>query len=1159
MDAGAGRPPLAPALAIITGDESAPGSAESSPSGRRSTLSGARFTRPASALRKRVASSSSLSSAGSEGSLSSQTRGTQGRPRRRSSLSVIRNKQPESSGTNWWEENEALLLHKLQRDVFRARNEQAVFVTKVFKIKKGLKDRDDLKKQLLVICKSTATNKRADILVHIVTLKTWSIRSSNSLQSLRVVDGAPAIPFSSLFDDSSLTLKLEFHGKTFKSKLYMLAKSLGDKSITQYTLLELCRRYFGFAPSMMGVNISELQLLATDERYLNRCALFNESRTSARDLDSPSNSSSGRPAPARGLAGAEGDVPGDLRGNGNDRRESDDDDDDGDPNEDIDERSLGDGSHSGGGGHRGSSRSRRKSDDEDEAPPVELLNVAEQEELLQILEAEGLTSVTSGKLSETLHARIHALEEETGSTMRQWENRGDNTDYVSDNAASQDPVGLFDPIAVLVDQLERVHDELSDMDAWMANYNMELNTMRKDIHKIEHENNRLQVQARNHESLRLHLATLLSRYAVSPSAIEVIDNLDIILRQDALGEVEKGAQPAEGKEPALVRLSKTATELNLAAAGQAHLRHLPAHERNANSYSNKDAHFAEEPYLRAINQRVTELHDQVERFCSYVHFFISNRIRSNADIFRQTIASISSSHASQLPCIARQDAMHRTMAPYRTLIGALQELQDGGFESVVQVYVSDMGEAYGDVVRNFNNVMSKLAFSNSNERFAAAHRLALQTSEEARIGDHMSERQLSEAIAQKVVSAVFAPRQEDLSLSRAFAHSLEQIVPMVMDEQDFLGSAFYSINEESGKASSSEGQSNGVEFFGGRMTSDEAVRQRNATLDKIFIGKADLMTGLASFVQQAHAQRDIVQILLMLAETEAVVLEYGKRSKFIRGILMDAPSGLRPQLENALRAWVDEQRAWASAARSNELTSQPGILGGLLKLPRLIDMVTALWDESAARQRSICPRETYDSRSTKFGQNAIGNGLEQLTTTVLQTVERLCVASHGAADRLRIENFHFAIETLPYRGGTALQRVVLDARKEFESSLERLVLVLLKANLSGLFDFVQEVDDLLETCDISQLVYHRPRAILAAVLQENSETRLRKGLEAVRNAAHAQFPQNPPVFALVLASARDTLLQTYDHYVHLVTEGYGDLVKPTRSQVEDLVQKVLVA
>lgn len=1017
-------------------------------------------------------------------------------------------------------------MRKLQAEVFQNRGEQVVFVSKAMKLKKGLKDKNDLKKQVLAICKTHSSNKRDDLVVHVLTLKSWSIRSSNSLQSLRIVDGAPQLPFTTVFQDSSLTLKLEFHGKTFKTKLFFVITSLGDKSIIEYTLLELCQRYFGFAPSMINVNPSELQLMATDERYMRRCTLFDE-HMRPKGTESPSNGYSSN-GPALELESS--------------------DDDDGEV-----KTTSNQGGVNGGNKNMRSLSSHRKSEDSEDNQPVELLSTAEHDELLQILEAEGLTSVTSMKLSDELQSRIHKLEEETGSTLRQWENRGDSSDYISDAmvAAGQSPE-LFDPIAILVDQLEQVYDELSDMDAWMSNYNLELKTMRKDIQKIEAENERLQVQSRNHENLRLHLATLLSHYAVSAGAIEVLDNLDAILRHDTLSEVEHGGSPAQGQDPALVRLSNTATELSLAVVGKAHLRHLPRHERNSANLALKDSQFAEEAHLRAINQRVLELRDQIKHFCNFVFSFIKIRIKNSADKFRQTIVSGSASDYSQLPFVVRQDSMHRVMTPYRVLIGALQELEDDGFRRVVHEYVSDMGEAYGDVLRNFSTNMGKLALSQHVSQITefSIQRLTLQATDDANLGDHDGERRNAEGLAQQLVAMSFGSQQE-LSLAHAYAHTLEQVIPMIMDEQDFLGSTFYSMNE--GSNNPTDGT---AEFFGGHLTSDQAVRERNETLEEIFVRRGGVLAGLSAFIEKAHAQRDIVQIIFMLVETEAILAEYGKRSKFLRGIFMDTPKGLRPQLENALKGWIEEQRSWVTSTRSTEFRSNPGVLSALRKLPRLVDIVTALWDECTARQREICSQEPYTSQSSKFKDSAVGSGLDLLTTTVLQTVERLSV-SLEIADRLRAENFHFAVETLPFRGGSALQRVVMEARKEFEAALDRFVQSCINKHVPHLLSFVREIEALLETCDVSQIVYYKPRSELAAVLQSNSEQNITKGLQGIRHEVEIQLSSNPPVFALVLVSAQDTFLEKFSHYVELVTEGYGDIVRPTLAQVTMLAHTIL--
>jgi len=1016
---------------------------------------------------------------------------------------------------DWWEESEAVLLHKVQGDVFSNKGEQVVFVCKLLRLKKGSKEKKDLQRQLLVVCKAAPKSKEA-LIVHVMNLKGWSVRTSVALRTLRIIDGDPDLPFTTGIGDSNLIVKLEFHPKGTKQKFYFLMRTYKDKGALQYVFYELCSQMFGFEPSLVSINPSELQLQATEEDFIKRCALLDNKGGSVII-----------PEFFDGDRARE-----ELAKDENDR----------------DEETIQ--NQSGKSSHFATKQGMALKD---------ILSVDEQEELGEILREEGLDNVSSGDLASRLSSLVNELEEESGDILRQWENRGNNSDYVGKTAVSPPTKGstFFDPIALLVEQLEEVHQELTEMDSWMANYNLELRTMRKGVHKIENENNRLQTEARNHDALRMHLVKMLSHYAISPETTEVLSNLDQILREDTLEEVENGAKPKTGIPPAMERLSNTAAELRLALCGMAHFRHSKG-QANGSLQTRRegdDDTYPEEPFIRATDERVQELRQMIDRFCGLVQFFIANRIRSNADAFRNTIASISQSHLNRLPRIVRQDNMHRTMVKYRNLIGSLQQLQDDSFQKAVTVYVQDMGEAYQDVIQNFFTVMKKLLGHQGRLEGVTPFYLTLADVQEARIGHELEERALSINLATNELS-----NGNDLNLSRGFAHCLEQLVPMIIDEQAFLGSTFYNLDEggekQEGNGNEKSNEVIGVQVLGQTLTGDEAVRERNATLESIFIGRCDILSELSSFVQTALTQAKWADIFAMFAEIEALNLEFGKKSKFLRYILVDESDGLKSQIERALGIWVEKQNAWI-VSQGRDSRRMSGVLLPVRRLPRVVDGVECLWNVAAKKERPHCTRETYQSSSTIFSRNLVGLALTKLSTAVLQNVENRAVAKgEHQTTQILLENFHFVVETLSHRGGTALQSLLNEARTEFQVSHKQFVGKLVMDPFPKLIAFVEDVDVLLQQFEMSQIIFHKPRKELAGVFQALTPAEIRKKLHALLLAVEASLSKNVALFELIQESVKTTIKEKYRRYIHIIEAAYGDYVQPSAEEFAQLVDSM---
>ena len=66
--------------------------------------------------------------------------------------------------------------------------------------------------------------------------------------------------------------------------------------------------------------------------------------------------------------------------------------------------------------------------------------------------------------------------------------------------------------------MESVADQLDHLEIRLDVFNTQLGAMRKDIATIEHRNNRLELETRNHKKLLHHLNTLLDALHLVPSA-----------------------------------------------------------------------------------------------------------------------------------------------------------------------------------------------------------------------------------------------------------------------------------------------------------------------------------------------------------------------------------------------------------------------------------------------------------------------------------------------------------------------------------------------------------------------------------------------------------------------------------------------------------------
>uniref|UniRef100_A0A7S2WNQ9 Exocyst complex component Sec3 PIP2-binding N-terminal domain-containing protein n=1 Tax=Mucochytrium quahogii TaxID=96639 RepID=A0A7S2WNQ9_9STRA len=980
---------------------------------------------------------------------------------------------------DWWNETEHTLMKKLQHGIFSARGEQVAFLCKVLKPRKSAKSQKDLKEQVLVVCKTVQANKQDDICIHVLTLKGWSIRLTESIKTLTVIDGDPSIPYTNVFDGMQCKLMLEFNSRGARRLCYWIMSSAKEKNILEYCLVELCERYFEFRPKLVNVKESELKLVGTEEVNKNRCILLTDQVS--------------------------------LKG-----REDDSD------TENVD-------STNGGGPGKSTS--------------TQILSQEEQEELLQILESEDLLENTAGTLSEELLQRISLLENETGDTLRQWENRGDSTDYVGSNPSPSSQArggvtgngkkrkesvaveNITDPIAALVDQLEEVYAQLNGVDEWMSKHNMELRTMRKDIHKIEHENNRLQMLANNQGALRIHLAKLLSHYAITPEATEVVATLDQILKEDVLGEAERGNPPRENTKPALVRVTATALQLHLALQGKAHAK--PGKEAEC---------FVEEPYLNAIKQRQAELQGSIEKFCGLVHFYIAYRIKHNADAFRDTIKTIKSATTHDMPSIEQRDAMHKTLAPYASLINSLQLLDEDGFEKIVSVYVDDMGSSYGDVARNFFAVMMKLLSDGTFGDFA------LSNAQEAQLRGYKDEITISNQYGAKLCVAM-----NRASSAHSFSYCLEQIIPMILSEQAFLGETFWHLSSyDSPQAMRS--------LITERTTKANALIERDEALNKIFNDKGAVLQSLTQFVQRGSSS--VPQLISMIVDVEALIMEYKKSCKFLLYILAEPTVGTIRHLGDAFSTFIDSQVAWFESMKVDPIKRKDGPLLPVLKLPRFVDHILGTWDACVQVPRKVCSSQMYDKQSNRFEKNTIGRGLVMLFEKLFKWIDRVAAMDPRKTDLIRLENYFFFKQTFTHRKCAVLPGFVNEAQSRFKDSLERLIESSMKESYPVLIGFVSDVEILLEQYDKSQIAYHKTRIQLANVMQKVTGPYIKQQLASLKGRVTSHLSYNIALEKLVIGRLAESIVSRYQRYVQLIQDCYGDIVSPTVEEISTVLDEV---
>jgi len=745
-----------------------------------------------------------------------------------------------------------------------------------------------------------------------------------------------------------------------------------------------------------------------------------------------------------------------------------------------------------------------------------ILSDAEQELLLDVLQAENLTHIAPGELMGALHRRVLELESETGDVLRTWENRGDNSDFVGTSTIA----GVAsDPIASLVENLDCVFHEMSELQAWMANYDKELRTMRQDIEKIAVENERLHMSSKNDQLLKSHIKKLLSRYAISQKSIDVWSNVGSILHDQVLQEIEFG-KPPKGDLPALALLTNTANELQLGLQGKAG--------------KDSTSSLPEEPYMLAVTERVNELADMIEVFCGHVYMFLSNRIKASADEFRETIATVPASSLDKLPIIISRVGMHKKLTPYAALINSLQQLEQDGFEKVIQVYSQDMGEAYEDVLANFFSVM--------NNRVSLELRtVPCQMSEihDAELGNGIAEINQSKARAE----AAFH-QKSTISPAAGLRHTLEQLMPMIVDEQTFLSKVFWNMDAYENTES--------CNFLTKRTNRKKAMEELQWLVDSIFTDKGKILSCTVQLcvypVSKANA---ISELIFMMAQAESCKLAFGNRSSFINDIICNPKIGLLVHLEESFDYFIQGQ----IKAFENHDIRAPCVFGPVKKLPGFFDRITALWDVCASKV-------LFDSTDAKFRDHFVGKKLalvlKQMTAWVEHASGNKWASKPMMHAAVRLENFYFLYHALEQRNNAVLVFELAKTKEAFENSLNHFVESNLGDTMPQLTMFVHAIEDLVKQIDAADVVYHYSRLDLAKVLQQVNTSYIEAAIVEVKNRTKKSIWDSAELRQVIFKKVHHTVVSLVQSYIDLVQECYGDAVIGVSVEEIKSVLKLLV-
>ncbi|GES81230.1 exocyst complex component Sec3-domain-containing protein [Rhizophagus clarus] len=644
-----------------------------------------------------------------------------------------------------------------------------------------------------------------------------------------------------------------------------------------------------------------------------------------------------------------------------------------------------------------------------------------------------------------------------------------------------------DRIHSVIEQIDNAITELDNMDQWLSLYTAELNSMGDDIHHIESQNRGLQVQTANQKALLSELDRLIQSITLPEQVIQ-------ILFKESMDTVQ-GVQNIEHVAAQIKRVLET-----------------PFDESTRQ--------------MMAIKEKLETYNLHCKNFCSRFYEYMRMMFQFQAETL---ISDKSRGPRHNSLTIQDHESIVENLSKYRGLSLWMKEMDPKRHLEIQSLYVISKEPIYKKETKEYlSQIRHLLSKRELVEEATYVFSAALNQSGRA---------SLSYNYANWLTSESTKPPWEfkdggggKLPPEEAFDHSLQTIIPLVVNEQNFIFDFFHLK-----KYAETKKEDRNIE---------DVRMQKKFTehMDKLF---SFLPEELSSFADYG-CKHDNIQVIGMIVSLEKYM---HANEKIGQDYAVRMLQQVRLHCLSKFEVFINDQ---LKAIEETKVTSKKrkGIVVFMRIFPRFVERI----------EHSMSESEKLEMRSI------VNRAYERIVKTMFECVEAIAKDADSPVDDkeqlnahiMTLENMHYFYSEIRSRRINILEPFMRYAKGSYDKHMEAYAKAMVRRPFGKLLEFFEGIESLLRTNTAPEEVGFRiqfNKAALKKVISQYPGKEIKKGLDSLykRVEKHFKEEEGGRLLQVVWHAIEEEVIRNHERFTLIINKCYPNANITLEFSMDDLL------
>ncbi|CAG8512919.1 2034_t:CDS:10 [Funneliformis mosseae] len=633
-----------------------------------------------------------------------------------------------------------------------------------------------------------------------------------------------------------------------------------------------------------------------------------------------------------------------------------------------------------------------------------------------------------------------------------------------------------DRIHSVIDQIDKAITELDNMDQWLSLYTAELNSMGDDIHHIESQNRGLQVQTANQKALLSELDRLIQSITLPEEVIQILfkESMDTI----------QGVQNIEHAAAEIKRVLETPLDENTRQ-------------------------------MMAVKEKLEAYRLHCNNFCSRFYEYMRIMFQFQAETLMND-KSRGPRHNSLT--IQDHESITENLSKYRGLSLWMKEMDPKRHLEIQSIYVISKESIYKKEAKAYlsqmRHLMSKRELA---EEASYVFSAALNQSHRTSLSygyNWLTSESLKPPWEFKDGGGGKLPPEE------AFDHCLQTIVPLMVNEQNFILDFFHL---EKKKAENKK--------------EDRSIED-NKTKKKL----TEHMEKFFSFLPEELFS----QVIGMIVSLEKYM---HANEKIAQDFVVRMLQQVRLHCLSRFEIFINEQ---LKAIEETKVTSKKrkGIVIFMRIFPRFVERI----------EHSMIEDEKLEMR------RIVNRAYERIVKTMFECVEAIAKDADSPVDDkeqlnahiMTLENMHYFYSEIRSRRIIILEPFMRYAKSSYDKHMDAYARTMVRRPFGKMLEFFEGIESLLRTNAAPEEVGFRiqfNKSALKKVISQYPGKEIKKGLESLykRVEKHFKEEEGGRLLQVVWHAIEEEVIRSHERFTLTINRCYPDANITLEFSMDDLL------